>query len=71
MLSRLTVNMSNGIITKEPFALASSLGGRGLVSHILTTEIDPALDPLSPDNMLIYAQGSLREQLFLQQGVSP
>lgn len=59
MLSRLTVNMSNGIITKEPFALASSLGGRGLVSHILTTEIDPALDPLSPGNMLILCTGLL------------
>ncbi|MGP3778741.1 aldehyde ferredoxin oxidoreductase family protein [Halanaerobium saccharolyticum] len=35
------------------------LGGRGLASKILYDEIDPKVDPLSPENKLIYATGLL------------
>ncbi len=35
------------------------LGGRGLASKILYDEIDPKVDPLSPENKLIYATGIL------------
>jgi aldehyde:ferredoxin oxidoreductase len=35
------------------------LGGRGLLSRILIDEVDPACDPLGPDNKLIFAPGLL------------
>ena len=35
------------------------IGGRGLASKILYDEIDPAVDPLSPENKLIFATGPL------------
>ena len=35
------------------------LGSRGLASRILFEEINPAVDPLSPDNKLIFATGPL------------
>ena len=37
----------------------SYLGQRGLASKYLTEEIDPKVDPLSPDNKLIFATGPL------------
>jgi aldehyde:ferredoxin oxidoreductase len=36
-----------------------TLGGRGLLAHILLDEIDPTCDPLGPDNKLIFAPGLL------------
>lgn len=59
MVLRLSVNMSDGSITTTPFSRADSLGGRGLVSHLLTTEMNPAIEPLSPDNMLVLCTGLL------------
>jgi aldehyde:ferredoxin oxidoreductase len=35
------------------------LGGRGLGIYFLSTELDPACTPLSPENMLILATGPL------------
>lgn len=35
------------------------LGGRGLIAKILYDELDPAVDPLGPDNKLIMASGPL------------
>jgi len=35
------------------------LGGRGLASKILYDEIDPKVDPLSPENKIIFAAGPL------------
>jgi aldehyde:ferredoxin oxidoreductase len=35
------------------------LGGRGLGIYFLSTELDPACNPLSPENMLILATGPL------------
>jgi aldehyde:ferredoxin oxidoreductase len=34
-------------------------GGRALIAHYLLTELKPGIDPLSPDNMLIFAMGVL------------
>ena len=38
---------------------ANYLGQRGLATKYLVEEIDPKVDPLSPDNKLIYATGPL------------
>lgn len=58
----LRVDLSNGAIKKEklPKELVKEyLGGRGLASKILYDEIDPKVDPLSPENKLIFATGLL------------
>ncbi len=35
------------------------IGGRGLAARYLFDEMDPTVDPLSPDNVLIFATGPL------------
>jgi len=58
----LRVNLSTGEIKKEPLDMEVAkkfLGGRGLGSYILSKEIDPAVDPLSPENKIIFATGPL------------
>jgi aldehyde:ferredoxin oxidoreductase len=39
--------------------LRDYIGGRGLAARYLYAEMDPAADPLSPDNVLIFATGPL------------
>ena len=54
-------------LTNESFAVEDLdadlakdyIGGRGLATKILYDEIDPAIEPLSPDNKLIFATGPL------------
>jgi aldehyde:ferredoxin oxidoreductase len=56
----LRVNLTNGAISHEPLdpALARDyIGARGLGTKILCDEVDPRVDPLSPDNKLIFAPG--------------
>jgi aldehyde:ferredoxin oxidoreductase len=58
----LRVNLTTGEITTE--ALNEEwkndyLGSRGLASKYLSEEIDPACDPLSPENKMIMATGPL------------
>jgi aldehyde:ferredoxin oxidoreductase len=58
----LRVNLSNGNISKEDIdqnLFKLYFGGRGLASKILADEIDPKVDPLSPDNKLILTNGLL------------
>jgi aldehyde:ferredoxin oxidoreductase len=58
----LRINLTSGSIVKEPLNMElakSYIGGRGLASKILFDEIDPAIDPLSPDNKLIFSPGPL------------
>jgi aldehyde:ferredoxin oxidoreductase len=35
------------------------LGGRGLTSNIISEELDPLVEPFSPDNLLVFAPGLL------------
>ncbi|MCB1762882.1 MAG: aldehyde ferredoxin oxidoreductase family protein [Gammaproteobacteria bacterium] len=58
----LRVNLSLLRITREPLNQQwadAFLGQRGLASKYLFEEIDPSVDPLSPDNKLILATGPL------------
>ncbi|MEG3618267.1 aldehyde ferredoxin oxidoreductase family protein [Magnetovibrio sp. PR-2] len=58
----LRVNLSEGTCAEEPLNMEWAnqyLGQRGLATKYLTTEIDPKVDPLSPDNKLIIATGPL------------
>lgn len=58
----LRVNLTEGSCSAEPLNMewaADYLGQRGLGSKYLVEEVDPKVDPLSPDNKLIFATGPL------------
>lgn len=58
----LRVNLTTGDIKSEPLNkqwARDYVGSRGLGSKYLISEIDPKVDPLSPDNKLIWATGPL------------
>jgi aldehyde:ferredoxin oxidoreductase len=58
----LRVNLTAGTCTPEPLNMKWAdeyLGSRGLGTKYLTEEIDPKVDPLSPENKMIMATGPL------------
>jgi len=58
----LRVNLSKGTCQSEPLNMQWAkeyLGSRGLASKYLVEEIDPKVDPLSPENKIIWATGPL------------
>ncbi|MEA1904929.1 MAG: aldehyde ferredoxin oxidoreductase family protein [Candidatus Hadarchaeota archaeon] len=58
----LRVNLSTGKISEEEIdleVLENFVGGRGLGVKILSDEVDPKIDPLSPENKLVFAVGPL------------
>jgi aldehyde:ferredoxin oxidoreductase len=58
----LRVNLTTGSIAVEPLRMdwaRAYIGSRGLGSKYLISEIDPKVDPLSPDNKIIWATGPL------------
>src|SRR5574343_387951 len=58
----LRVNLTAGTVQSEPLNMdwaRAYLGSRGLGSKYLISEIDPKVDPLSPDNKIIWATGPL------------
>lgn len=60
--SILRVNLSEEFVTKEfvsESVAKAFLGGRGWAIKYLYDEMDPAVDALSPENILIYATGPL------------
>ena len=58
----LRVNLSKGTCTAEPLKMEWAkeyLGQRGLATKYYVSEVSPKVDPLSPDNKLIFATGPL------------
>ncbi|MGI9591595.1 MAG: aldehyde ferredoxin oxidoreductase N-terminal domain-containing protein, partial [Myxococcota bacterium] len=58
----LRVNLTRGEITKEPLReewARDFVGGRGVGARYLAEECDPGVDPLAPENPLIFATGPL------------
>jgi aldehyde:ferredoxin oxidoreductase len=58
----LRVNLTKGTCTAEPLNMEwarAYIGSRGLATKYLASEIDPKVDPLSPDNKIIWATGPL------------
>ena len=56
----LRVNLTTGAISKEKTNLQDAalfIGARGLGSKVLVDEVDPKVEPLSPENKLIFAPG--------------
>lgn len=57
----LTINLSTRTATIEPVTdqvLTECFGGKGLATRLLLERNKPGVDPLSPDNHLIFATGS-------------
>jgi aldehyde:ferredoxin oxidoreductase len=58
----LRVNLTKGTVKSEPLNMEWAelyLGQRGLATKYFAEEVDPRVDPLSPENKLIYATGPL------------
>ncbi|NQV43363.1 MAG: aldehyde ferredoxin oxidoreductase, partial [Rhodospirillales bacterium] len=58
----LRVDLTKGACVSEPLNMEWAeqfVGQRGLATKYLMEEIDPKVDPLSPDNKLIFATGPL------------
>ncbi len=58
----LRVNLSDGSTRVEVYGeevLRHYVGGRGLAAYLMAKEVDPKVDPLSPENKLIFAPGPL------------
>ncbi len=58
----LRVNLTNGSITTaatDPQLAKQFIGGRGLGTKIITDEVDPKIDPLSPENKMVFIPGPL------------
>ena len=58
----LRVNLSKGTCTSEPLNMdwaREYIGQRGLATRYFVEEVDPKVDPLAPENHLIFANGPL------------
>jgi aldehyde:ferredoxin oxidoreductase len=58
----LRVNLSTGTIAREELRqewLKDFIGGRGYATRLLYEELAPKVDPLSPENKLVFALGPL------------
>ncbi|HKA56948.1 MAG TPA: aldehyde ferredoxin oxidoreductase family protein [Candidatus Binatia bacterium] len=58
----LRVNLTTKQVTKEPLRedwARDFVGGRGLGARYLSEEVNPQVDPFSPENKLIFATGPL------------
>ncbi|MEP6656294.1 MAG: aldehyde ferredoxin oxidoreductase family protein [Betaproteobacteria bacterium] len=58
----LRVDLTRGTCTAEPLNMQWAreyIGQRGLATKYFTAEVDPKVDPLSPDNKIIWATGPL------------
>jgi aldehyde:ferredoxin oxidoreductase len=58
----LRIDLTSGDIIREPLNMdwaETYIGQRGLGSKYLSEEVDPAVDPLAPENKLIFATGPL------------
>ncbi|NWG73046.1 MAG: aldehyde ferredoxin oxidoreductase family protein [Rubrivivax sp.] len=58
----LRVNLTAGTVKAEPLNMdwaRAYLGSRGLATKYIVEEVDPKVDPLGPDNKVIWATGPL------------
>ena len=67
----LRVNLTSGKISEEPLPEQEArmfLGGSGLATKYLLDELEPGVDPLGPENKLIYMTGPLTGTLSPSSG---
>lgn len=56
------INLSDGSIKAEPLKISDMkdyIGARGLGTKLFFDEVDPRVDPLSPDNKIVFLTGPL------------
>jgi aldehyde:ferredoxin oxidoreductase len=56
------VDLGEGTVSSEPLPerwLRRFVGGKGLAARVLFDELDPGVDPLGPENVLLFAVGPL------------
>ncbi len=69
----LEVDLENGSISEKPVAeevFRAYVGGTGLGAYLLAKEMDPTVDPLSPQNPLMFLDGPLTGSNFPGSGRS-
>ncbi|MHB1344570.1 MAG: aldehyde ferredoxin oxidoreductase C-terminal domain-containing protein [Thermoleophilia bacterium] len=60
MADIIRIDLATGAASATPLAGDMvGLGGRGLTAALISAEVDPAADPLGPDNLLVFAAGIL------------
>ncbi len=66
----LRVDLSTGSIEQQPTAPYADkwLGGRGFNTRVLYKELEPGIDALSPENVLIFSVGPLTGSMFPGSG---
>ncbi len=66
----LRVDLSTGTIEKQSTSAYAEkwLGGRGLNARIMYKELQPGIDALSPENILIFSAGPLTGSMFPGSG---
>ncbi|MEM3815555.1 MAG: aldehyde ferredoxin oxidoreductase family protein [Candidatus Bathyarchaeia archaeon] len=67
----LRVNLTQEKISSEPLdrkLVREYLGGTGYAAKLMWDELKPGIDPLSPDNLLIFATGPVTGTLFPVSG---
>ena len=58
MADLLHIDLTQQTFTRDPLDTEREmLGGHALTSDIVAREVDPAADPLGPDNVLVFAAG--------------
>ena len=70
----LRVDLSNHEIIKDPLDMKIArrfIGGRGLNGFTLYNEVGPDVDPLSPENRLIFGAGPCNGTISLGSGIKP
>jgi len=63
----LTVNLTKGTAIKEPLRedlIRDWIGGEGFCARLLWEKVPPKVDPLSPENVLIFAPSALTGSLI-------
>lgn len=68
---RLDIDLTNQtwkVSELSPEVLTKYIGGKGLAAHIFYEEVDQGVDPLSPENPLIFATGPLSGSLAPTSG---
>ena len=67
----LRVNLTDATIKKEkldPVLRRNYIGARGLGSKLFMDEVDPQVDPLSPENKIVFMTGPLTGTLAASGG---
>ncbi len=60
MADIIRIDLASGAASAAPLTGdLAGLGGRGLTAALVSAEVDPAADPLGPDNLLVFAAGIL------------